>query len=306
MGQIIRNGYTGTIIKNGIIYSGASGIEVDLEGTLNYQLREGATWKYVTADLSDVLLLRVYCAGLDMNYYIDPNDLPLYTNTDVYVTVCRYQNKDCNMSRTTTGYRISINGSAYDVDVYFVPKDGSGEAKPTVYDNLVFNNANAANLPYTIDSDYEIEVDFTVPNYINNMPVIGNSGSSRNLHLTQYNNKWYSSNGTAEFNFTASTTGRHTYVINRNGKCLFDNTEVGDYTPTTIATTYLTVAWRADTNAKLTGTIHEYKIKSISTGNLIADYVPAKITSKYLGDRIGLYDRINDTFVECGTSISND
>lgn len=186
--------------------------------------------------------------------------------------------------------------------INFGTKSG-GDKTITIYDNLTFNNEKPGTLPYTIDSDYEIFVDFTIPTYYSNMPIIGNSSNANSVHLTQYSNKYYTSNGSSESNFSATLTGRHTFINNHNNKNLFDDVEVSNYTPVTSSSISLTVGSRQDLNRYgyyLRGSIHEYKITSISTGKIIADYKPAKVL-----DHIGLYDRINNSFAECGSSVSN-
>ena len=182
-------------------------------------------------------------------------------------------------------------------------KKSGGDIPVTIYDNLTFNNANPGTLPYTLNADYEIFVDFTVPTYYKNMPIIGNSLNANTVHLTEFSNKYYTGNGSGEANFTATLTGRHIFINNHNNKNLFDGVEVTDYTPTTNSSVSLTVGSRGDLvrwSYYLRGSIHEYKITSISTGNIIADYKPAKVY-----DFTGLYDRINNSFVGCGSSVSN-
>lgn len=186
--------------------------------------------------------------------------------------------------------------------INFGNKSG-GNVRVDIYDNLTFNNTNPGTLPYTINSDYEIFVDFTIPTYYSNMPIIGNSSNANSVHLTQYSNKYYTSNGSSESNFSATLTGRHTFINNHNNINLFDGVKVSEYTPITSSSVSLTVGSRRDLNRYgyyLRGSIHEYKITSISTGKIIADYKPAKAF-----DFIGLYDPINNSFVICGSSVSN-
>lgn len=184
-----------------------------------------------------------------------------------------------------------------------------------IYDNLNFiGNNKFAKLPYKLNADYEITVDYTLPNYIDNRPIIGTDSDAHYLHLSTFSNKYYDSEGTNESNFTPNTlTGRHIYIVNKNNKCYFDDEEVHDYTPTTDNSIDLRVGSRGDLDRFgyfFNGTIHEYKIKSITTGLLIADYKPALLSfnqTKYdfIPSYSGLYDEINDNFIYCGDTVTN-
>lgn len=157
-------------------------------------------------------------------------------------------------------------------------------------------------LPYTLNADHKITVDFNTSETYNNQAVIGNSAGANYIHLTQYNSKWYTSSGTSEINFSESTTGKHTFVVNDNGHLTFDGTNVASYTPTTNNNIGYWLPSRNDSSGYLpfTGYIYSYKIESISNGTVICELKPVKLTVRHndavLETLYGFIDIINDVF----------
>jgi hypothetical protein len=207
---------------------------------------------------------------------------------------------------TTTNNEVVVNVSG---------GGGGGEYSLSLAEYLQFYGTSPGQiigLPYTVSSDYEIEVDFEVTETSSNNTVIGNSNGYNKPHLTIYNDKWYTSTGGNDLNFGNSSmlTGRHTVVINKNGNSvLFDEQAVlSNLSNNSYQGVYLWVGGRYSSSPGYTlakAKIYEYKITSISTGNVICDLKPAEIKKNNNVVIIGLYDVINDVFyTSSGTTVS--
>ena len=170
------------------------------------------------------------------------------------------------------------------------------------YEYAQFAGGHSFQLPYTINADYMVSVDFQFLSYINDQHVIGNSYNYQYLHLTEYSNKWYTSSGSSEVNYQPTEfplDARHTFINNKNGKNWMDGVEVTNYNPTTQGSAYLQVGGRNGAY-NFRGKMWYYKIESISTGNVICELRPAKDETHE-----GLYDIINNTWYTGGITVYN-
>ena len=177
-----------------------------------------------------------------------------------------------------------------------IGSNGGGDSK-TVVRYASFNGSGYITLPYTVSADYKITVDYYIPKYVDNMAIIGSTSGSLNStyspHLTLFSNKYYTGAGTSEANFVGSTVGRHNVIINTNNKVIFDGIEVANYTPVD-GTNVLTIGFRDIAPNKFVGKIYEYKIESISTGDIICHIKPIK----YQGELV-FRDIINGINYSC-------
>ena len=171
------------------------------------------------------------------------------------------------------------------------------------YEYASFGGGHEITLPFSLDGDYMLTVDFQMTTYINDQHVIGNSYSETRIHLTEFSNKWYTSSGTAEVNFMPTDfplTDRHIFVSNKNGKNLMDGVEVSNYTPTTESTVYYRVGGRQGSSWNFRGNIWSFRLEKISDGTIICNLRPAKDSSHE-----GLYDVVNDTWYTGGITVHN-
>ena len=166
-------------------------------------------------------------------------------------------------------------------------------------------------LPYTLNSDYKVTVEFYETQYYNDACVIGNTFGANRSHLTEFSNKWFTSSGTGETSF-GSWVGNvaHTFINNNgNNKNEFDGVEVTDYTPATDANIWYTIGCRTGTvtSNQYRGYIKSYKIESISTGDVICYLRPAKFVYPGVISKEGLFDSVNEVWYDNGTMVvSND
>ncbi len=159
-----------------------------------------------------------------------------------------------------------------------------------LYDYAEFNGGGYITTPFNVSSDYTIEVTFEA-NYTQTMSIFGTSANTRYPQLTIYNNNWYTGIGTSESMFGSYTSGKHTFINNTNNENTLDGSKVTNYTPSSVANPYL-VGFRLQSGNYI-GKIYEFKITSISTGDILYDLVPAK-----KGNDEGMYDKVSDTFTK--------
>lgn len=164
-----------------------------------------------------------------------------------------------------------------------------------IYNYAYFNGNGYYETPFKVDTDHEYEIIFEA-DYDATMAVIGTYAGANYLHLTIYNNRWFVGTNNGEVNPSAYTTGKHTFKTDSSHTYL-DDTQFTSYTPA-LVNNYITIGARQNTYL-YKGKFYEFKIKSISTGNVLYDLVPGM-----RGTTKGLYDLVSDTFVEC-SFISN-
>lgn len=177
--------------------------------------------------------------------------------------------------------------------------EGSIVLKEGEYAN--FTNAGYIALPFTLNSDYILEVDYEATVNRNNNSVIGMSdGNTDKIHLTQWNNQWAHGTGTGEtfYSDAQGMTSRHTYQCNYNGHNYLDNTEMSTYTPSSASTVYYHIGSRGTGNL-YTGKIYSYKLTSISTGDVITHLKPMKLMAGKVILKEGLYDLVSGKFYSC-------
>lgn len=172
-------------------------------------------------------------------------------------------------------------------------ENNGGDSK-TVVRYASFNGSGYITLPYTVSADYKITVDYYIPKYVDNMAIIGNTVSGDYTHLTLFSSRYYTTTGSAETNFAGNTVGRHTFINNVNNHNSLDSEDVTSYTPTDNSNATLTIGYRYGAPYKFAGRIYEYKIESISTGDIICDIKPIK----YQGELV-FRDIINGINYSC-------
>lgn len=158
--------------------------------------------------------------------------------------------------------------------------DGYSEVTVNVisYKNYIKFNGEGIMLPWSINSDYKIEVTFHETTYYNDSAIIGNSIGPSDMHLTEYNNKYYflkSRNG--ETNYGTWSAGEHTFIYNNgSGKNTLDGTVVSNFTPYNYSSALYSIGCRGGIKSNVyNGWIKSYKIYSISQDELIHDLRPA-------------------------------
>lgn len=167
----------------------------------------------------------------------------------------------------------------------------SGGLTKEYFDYAQFTNSYI-DLPYYINADYKITYTFKLDSYVSDQHALGSTGGYIRLHLTQYNNCWYTSSGDTEVNFNGyGLTDKHTFINNDNGSNYMDGDVVSSYTPTTLSTAQLQLGRRG--SGTMTGRIYEFIIESISTGDILYHLKPIKIMDNDIEVVSGLYDEIS-------------
>lgn len=173
---------------------------------------------------------------------------------------------------------------------------GGGDTFGPSTDGVQFN-AGVIRLPFSLNANYRIKVDFSVDAYTSNMSIVGNTAANyQRFHLTQYNNKYYTTGSpSSDIIITANLTGRHTYDFNTNSNIKFDDVVVEDgqgnpvtIAPETYSTIYYTIGYRNTTD--FTGKIYRFTIWDNTDDSLVCDL---QAYGKN-GDADCLYDVVND------------
>ena len=147
-----------------------------------------------------------------------------------------------------------------------------------VYKNYLKFNGYGIVLPWTLNSDYKIEVVFYETTYLQDSAIIGNTYNETRSNLTEYNNAYFTSTGTGGSGFGSWASGEHTFITNNgNGKNEFDGVEVTNYIPTTDNTINYSIGWRKTAGNAFKGWIKSYKVYSISSGDLLHELKPALV-----------------------------
>ena len=154
-------------------------------------------------------------------------------------------------------------------------------------------NGYGVQLPFNIMTDYKITVKFYETSYVNETSILGNSNGDIRAYLawTEYSNKWYVSNGSGETNF-GSWVGEvdHTIVVNNgNNHNELDGEEVTTYSVGNTSVNIIIGSCNPNLTARgWQGFLKEFKINSITTGDLICQLKPATI-----GNKSCLYDTVS-------------
>lgn len=208
------------------------------------------------------------------------------------------ENGDYTPSSGVDGFNhviVSIQGSV-----------GNWHGEKTDWINL---NGVDYELPVTVNADYKITVVFDVQTYESNTAIYGNAYGASYSHLTMYNNKWFTSRGSAEVSFgnINDVLGKHTFISNLDNGNWLDGVKVTEYTPTT-SNYKLYINYRSG-NVKRGNNwrLYEYKIESISSGETLYDYTPFCIYNENTFVTGGLYEKINQTYILLsGSIVGND
>lgn len=160
----------------------------------------------------------------------------------------------------------------------FVIPIGGGSIE---YKNYLKFNGEGIILPWTINSDYKVEVTFYDTTYYNDRAVIGNDNSTSYFHLTEFSNKYfYQTSYNSESSFGPWSAGEHTIIYNdEDGKISFDGTVVGNSNIPDNNSVHYQIGGRGSRTAVQAyyGYIKDCKIYSKSTGTLLYHLRPAEV-----------------------------
>ena len=171
------------------------------------------------------------------------------------------------------------------------------------YDYSAFDGNGRIQLPFTINADYTITVVYDTT-FINGQGIIGNTSGNAYCSLTHFYkgndnpHEWlmasYGYGNGAIAKGLGAAAGKHKFVNNLDNKSFLDDQISYGYTPTTNGG-YLIVGG-CQNNSNFNGKIYEYKIESISTGNVICHLKPGKVYYNGVLRKVGLIDVINFDF----------
>ena len=156
-----------------------------------------------------------------------------------------------------------------------------------------------------VENDHEVEVTFDYEEYDNLETIFSSTQDVTNApHLTTYANQYYVGMGTSEKAFGTTTTGKHTFIRNRNGKCIFDGEEISGLTLVDYpgaGTYYYTLGCRGTKTYPLKGKIYSFIIRSNSTGEVLHNFIPVVCVGTSFG---AMYDTITNKSYNVSNAIT--
>ena len=156
-----------------------------------------------------------------------------------------------------------------------------------------------------VENDHEVEVTFDYEEYDNVETIFSSTQDVTNApHLTTYANQYYVGLGTSEKAFGTTTTGKHTFIRNRNGKCIFDGKEISGLTLVDYpgaGTYYYTLGCRGTKTYPLKGKIYSFIIRSNSTGEVLHNFIPVVCVGTSFG---AMYDTITNKSYNVSNAIT--
>lgn len=156
-----------------------------------------------------------------------------------------------------------------------------------------------------VENDHEVEVTFDYEEYDNLETIFSSTQDVTNApHLTTYANQYYVGLGTSEKAFGTTTTGKHTFIRNRNGKCIFDGEEISGLTLVDYpgaGTYYYTLGCRGTKTYPLKGKIYSFIIRSNSTGEVLHNFIPVVCVGTSFG---AMYDTITNKSYNVSNAIT--
>ena len=156
-----------------------------------------------------------------------------------------------------------------------------------------------------VENEHEVEVTFDYEEYDNLETIFSSTQDVTNApHLTTYANQYYVGMGTSEKAFGTTTTGKHTFIRNRNGKCIFDGEEISGLTLVDYpgaGTYYYTLGCRGTKTYPLKGKIYSFIIRSNSTGEVLHNFIPVVCVGTSFG---AMYDTITNKSYNVSNAIT--
>lgn len=171
---------------------------------------------------------------------------------------------------------------------------GSGGVSIELKDWAKFDGSKYISLPFKVRANHKITVEFDNETE-KTESIYGNSNGDGYSHLTIYQGKYYISKQASPDNFTGTTTGKHTYIENDNGECLFDDVKVADITVTD-QDYNIYVGYRANGGGYYDGKINKFIITDTTDDSKVCELLPAMMVTgsgDYTVNQPGLYDTIN-------------
>ena len=156
-----------------------------------------------------------------------------------------------------------------------------------------------------VENDHEVEVTFDYEEYDNLETIFSSTQDVTSApHLTTYANQYYAGLGTSEKAFGTTTTGKHTFIRNRNGKCIFDGEEISGLTLVDYpgaGTYYYTLGCRGTKTYPFKGKIYSFIIRSNSTGEVLHNFIPVVCAGTSFG---AMYDTITNKSYNVSNAIT--
>ena len=185
---------------------------------------------------------------------------------------------------------IFLNNKAY------YNKGKINEARRLVFKKYIHFLNGGFYIPYSVgEPDYKVIVAYHDTIYKNGNAILENTRDDNAFRFGVFQNGYYTSQGSRLYIFGSWSAGEHTMIINDNGKNKLDGEIVCNYNTPSYFYSLIGVGYGNIENGTAEQKISpntyllEFKIESISTGNLYCHLKPALINNIPC-----MYDIIND------------
>ena len=149
-------------------------------------------------------------------------------------------------------------------------------------------------LPFKLNANHKIFVDYELPTYINQLQILGNTtGTPSSFYHGLYGDRIYVYTNNGENNWSTSgiTVGsRHTLIVNDNGRVVFDGVDKMAGTPNTDQNVHYTIGYRG-ASFEFIGKMYRFYIYDTVNDEYLCDLVPIWDSEH---NRTALKDIIND------------
>ena len=147
-------------------------------------------------------------------------------------------------------------------------------------------------LPFTLNSNHKVFIDYEYGGYIQDMQILGNTaGNPQNFYHGMWNYNLYVYTNNGEKNFSNSTwNGRHVLIVNDNGRVTYDGVDKFAGTPNTNSNINYTIGYRGS-GIQFSGLVYRFYIYDVVNDEYICDLMP---TWDNENNRTALKDIIND------------
>lgn len=130
-------------------------------------------------------------------------------------------------------------------------------------------------LPYKLNSNHKVYIDYEYRGYINDMQILGNTaGNPQNFYHGMYNYNLYVYTNNGERNFPNSTWGgRHVLIVNDNGQVTYDGVVKFAGAPNTNNDVNYTIGYRGS-GVQFYGYVYRFYIYDTVNDEYICDLIP--------------------------------
>lgn len=132
-------------------------------------------------------------------------------------------------------------------------------------------------LPFALNANHKVFVDYELPEYINQLQILGNTtGAPSSFYHGLYGDRFYIYTDSGEHNWSTygiTVEGRHTLIVNDSGRVVFDGVDKMAGTPNTNQNVHYTIGYRG-ASFEFIGKIYRFYIYNTVNDEYLCDLMP--------------------------------